>query len=61
MSPRGPRYAAELARFNPDFEVIFVDCVARGRESVLPSNSKAFRTSTSTHGTSRGVAEGDSR
>ncbi len=34
--PRGPRYAAELAKFDPAFEVVFVDCVPRGRESLLP-------------------------
>ena len=32
QEPRGPRYAAELARMDPRFQVTFIDCVARGGE-----------------------------
>jgi hypothetical protein len=32
--PRGPRYAAEIARMDPNFEVVFVDCVPRGRKAL---------------------------
>lgn len=38
--PRGPRYAAELARMDPRVDVTFIDCVPRGR---TPVHSAEFR------------------
>jgi glycosyl transferase family 1/glycosyl transferase family 4 len=35
--PRGPRYAAELARIDPRFEITFIDCVPRGRKTRMSS------------------------
>lgn len=35
QEPRGPRYAAELARMDPRFEVVFIDCVPRGRTPLI--------------------------
>jgi len=34
--PRSPRYAAALAMLDPAIEIIFVDCVPRGRDAAVP-------------------------
>ncbi len=45
--PRGPRYAAALARLDPRFEVTFVDCVPRGRKA--PASAEFRNLTNMTH------------
>ncbi len=45
--PRGPRYAAELARIDPRFEITFVDCVPRGRTARVSTEFRNLQNVTS--------------